>query len=125
MIGINNTWRRYDRNDPTPVETFEDELRKILKKTREETDAGIMLIEPFVLPEPEDRKTWREDLDPKIQVTRALAIEFKAALLPLDGIFAQYCAIKPAVFWSPDGVHPTREGHMLIALKWCEAVFGM
>lgn len=118
LIGINDCWRRYDSNDPTSVEDFEKDYRYILKQIREKTDARILLLEPFVLPVPEDRRAWREDLDPKIHVVRELAREFKAMLLPLDGIFSSASAFKEPAFWLPDGVHPSPAGHALIAKEW-------
>ncbi|NMA95150.1 MAG: SGNH/GDSL hydrolase family protein [Clostridiales bacterium] len=122
LIGINDCWRRYDRNDPTPIEEFEDNYRNILERTRDELGARIILCEPFVLPTPPDRKMWREDLDPKIHVVRQLADEFDALLIPLDGIFAQAATYRRAEVWAPDGVHPTPAGHGLIAKSWLEAV---
>ncbi|MDD3926374.1 MAG: SGNH/GDSL hydrolase family protein [bacterium] len=122
LIGINDTWRRYDRNDPTSTEDFEAHYRKLLTATRENTGAGIILCEPFVLPVPEDRLRWREDLDPKIDVVHRLAREFGATLLPLDGIFAQASAQAQPDFWTPDGVHPTKAGHALIAQNWLRTV---
>jgi lysophospholipase L1-like esterase len=122
LIGINDTWRRYDSNDPTSAEAFEQSYRDILTRTRENTDALIVMMEPFVLPYPQDRLTWREDLDPKIQVVRSLAREFEAALIPLDGIFAQAACRREPEYWAADGVHPTLNGHALIAREWLETV---
>ncbi|KQX51840.1 SGNH/GDSL hydrolase family protein [Paenibacillus sp. Root444D2] len=121
-IGINDCWRRYDRNDPTSVEQFEEGYRELLVRTKEELGAKLIMIEPFVLPVPEDRKQWREDLDPKINVVRELAREFGALLVPLDGIFAQASMLAPSSFWAPDGVHPSPAGHALIAKAWLKAV---
>lgn len=118
LIGINDCWRRYDRNDPTSVQKFEEDYRYILQQVREKTEAEIILCEPFVLPVPEDRKRWREDLDPKINVVRELAREFNAHLLPLDGIFSHVSVYKKPDFWAQDGVHPTNAGHALIAKEW-------
>lgn len=120
MIGINDVWRRYDSNDPTPVEKFEEGYRDILMQIRRNLDAQIILLEPFVLPHPEDRKLWREDLDPKIQVVRTLAREYGTAFVPLDGIFAQACTRQVPEYWAVDGVHPTAAGHALIAQAWLE-----
>lgn len=122
LIGINDTWRRYDSNDPTSAEAFEDNYRNILERTKNETKARIVLMEPFVLPYPEDRIAWREDLDPKIHVVRKLAREFGAILVPLDGIFAAASAYRDPGFWSPDGVHPSPAGHALISQSWLKAV---
>lgn len=122
LIGINDCWRRYDRNDPTSVEDFEKNYRKILTQIKESLDAKIVLCEPFVLPYPEDRKQWREDLDPKIQVVRKLSLEFDTLYVPFDGIFASACAKREPAFWAEDGVHPTYAGHALMAKTWLDVV---
>lgn len=122
LIGINDVWRRYDRNTPTSVESFEASYRDILTQTRENLCGHIILMEPFVLPCPEDRNQWREDLDPKIHVVRALAREFETALVPLDGIFAQASTRREPEYWAADGVHPTAAGHALIAQAWLDTV---
>lgn len=118
LIGINDTWRRYDNNAPTSAEEFENTYRRIILQVKEKTGAKIMLCEPFVLPFPEDRKHWREDLDPKIHAVRNLAREFKTLLLPLDGLINSAAAQRSPEFWAADGVHPTMAGHALIAQEW-------
>ena len=122
MIGINDTWRRYDRDDPTTVQTYEEAYRAILQDVTTKLGARLILCEPFVLPVPSDRAQWREDLDPKIAVVRQLAREFHAILVPLDGIFAQACVQREPAFWAADGVHPSNTGHALIAQSWLRAV---
>ena len=122
LIGINDCWRRYDSNDPTSAEKFAASYRDILTQTKEKLDADIMLCEPFVLPFPEDRLSWRVDLDPKIHAVRELAREFGCLYVPLDGIFAQASVLKHPAFWAADGVHPTQAGHALIANAWLKAV---
>jgi lysophospholipase L1-like esterase len=122
-IGINDTWRRYDSNNPTSTEQFEANYRQLLERTKESLkEVKLVLVEPFVLPVPEDRKTWREDLDPKIQVVRELAREFGALLVPLDGLFAQASMTAPPAYWAYDGVHPSPAGHALIAKAWLRTV---
>lgn len=118
MIGINDCWRRYDSNDPTAVENFESDYRKILSETQQQIGAQIILCEPFVLPHPADREAWREDLDPKIQVVRKLAREYGALYVPLDGLFAASTMHREPEFWAHDGVHPSQAGHALIAHHW-------
>lgn len=122
LIGINDTWRKFDSNSPTSVEQFEADYRYILTETQDKTSAQIVLMEPFVLPYPDDRKAWREDLDPKIHVVRDLARDFDAALIPLDGLFAQAATRQDPTFWAADGVHPTLAGHGLIARAWLDTV---
>ncbi|MEC0331344.1 SGNH/GDSL hydrolase family protein [Paenibacillus sp. FSL R5-0527] len=121
LIGINDTWRGFDSNDVTTAEQFEASYRNILERTKERLDAKLILLEPFVLPIPEDRKQWRADLDPKIAIVRELAREFEAILVPLDGLFAAASAKAEPAYWAPDGVHPSAAGHGLIADAWIRA----
>jgi len=120
LIGVNDTWRRYDSNDPTDAKLFERDYRSLLQKITMHLKARVVLLEPFLLHDPQDRYAWREDLNPKIDVVRKLAIEFGVELLPLDGLFAQAATLAPATYWTADGVHPTMAGHALIAETWLE-----
>jgi len=121
-IGINDTWRRFDRNDPTTAEQFEAGYRDILDRTQKQLQARIILIEPFVLPIPEDRKNWREDLDAKIAVIHRLAAEYRIPLVRLDEAFAEAAGKASYEQLAPDGVHPTLAGHALIAKRWLDTV---
>lgn len=120
MIGINDVWRRYDQNDPTTAEAFLADYREIIEAVKKNLDCQIIMIEPFVLPVPADRKNWREDLDLKINGIRELALEFADAYVPMDGIFAAASVRREPAFWAGDGVHPSPAGHMLIADSWLE-----
>lgn len=126
FIGINDVWRRYDRDLPTSAKEYEANYRTLLERTREALpETRLVLMEPFVLPVPEDRMEWREDLDPKIDVVRHLAREYKALYVPLDGVFASASMHQPPAFWAADGVHPSPAGHGLIARSWLHAVGAM
>jgi acyl-CoA thioesterase-1 len=117
LIGINDVWRRYDHNTPTEIKAFERDYRVLLEKIAS-IESRVVMLEPFLLHVPADRYAWREDLNPKIDVVRKLAIEFGATLLPLDGLFAQAATQAPEAYWAFDGVHPTAAGHALIAKTW-------
>ncbi len=125
-VGICDCLRNYKGYTLTDTAQYEQEYRDILIQVKEKTNAEIIMIEPFVFPAPEDiRRVWREDIDPKIAVTRSLAIEFGALYIPLDGIFASSTTRKPPNFWSPDSVHLTRPGMAVVAKAWLEAVGAM
>lgn len=120
LIGINDTWRRYDRNDETTAAEYERDYRILLEKIKKDLpDCKIMIIEPFLLNSVPDRPTWRVDLDPKIQVARTLAAEFADYYLPLDGIFAKANVEGDSLkALAEDGVHPTELGHGVIAKSY-------
>ena len=122
MIGINDTWRAFDSNDPTPVEEFEDNYRYLLSEIKAHTNAKILLLEPYVLPDVPAKDAWRADLDPKIQAVRRLAREFADAYIPTDGLFAAACVQQEPSHWSGDGVHPNENGSRFIAAYYAKAV---
>lgn len=122
MIGINDTWRRFDSKDPTATKDYERDFRYICTEVRENLKARLIVMEPFLLPTLPDRVAWRDDLDPKIAVARRLAREFDALFVPLDGLFASAAVKQEMGFWLPDGVHPTTAGHALIAQAWLKCV---
>ncbi len=122
MIGINDTWRAFDSNDPTPVEEFGDNYRYLLSEIKAHTNAKILLLEPYVLPDVPAKDAWRADLDPKIQAVRRLAREFADAYIPTDGLFAAACVQQEPSHWSGDGVHPNENGSRFIAAYYAKAV---
>lgn len=117
MIGVNDTWRRYDRDDPTSAEDFAADYRDILGRTAE-IGARLILVEPFLLPVRAEQWEWRADLDPKIAVVRRLAGEYGASFVATDGPMAQAGSASAPTDWVRDGVHPTPAGHALLARAW-------
>ena len=117
-IGINDTWRRYDSNDPTSEAEFEANYRACL------ADVGgasrVILIEPFVLPVTEEQQRWHEDLDPKRAIVAKLAAEFTTDFVPLQALMDVAAERHGAAALAADGVHPTELGHRLIADAWLE-----
>lgn len=126
LIGINDTWRRYDANDPTSRESFMNSYRELLSKIKADMpNTKIMIVEPFVLYSLEDRKAWREDLDPKIDVVRELAKEYADYYLPLDGILAKAAVEEyTSEEIAEDGVHPSQKGHSIIAREYMKVLLG-
>lgn len=125
LIGINDTWRAFDSNDPTDTEAFEENYRSILERTKSETNAKLLILEPFLADADLSKRCYRADLDPKITVVRRLAMEYADAFIPLDGLIAAASvgrgAPEPAYF-VPDSVHPSPEGAQLIAGYCAEAL---
>ena len=100
---------------------FEHCYRSILTALKEKTHAKIIMIEQFLLYTP-DKAYFREDLAPKIEITRKLAREFADAYIPMDGLFAKASIDKEPTYWSADGVHPTEEGAKLMAGYYLDAI---
>jgi len=119
LIGINDTWRLFDSGVASPPAEFQASYRRILERLRG-TGCKVMILEPFLLPVPDDRRAWRADVDARIAAIRELAWEFRTPYLPLDGLFAAAAVETGPAHWLPDGVHPSPAGHALIAARWLE-----
>ena len=121
-IGINDTWRRYDDNDPTSTEDFEDTYRRVLKATKANGNPDLVLCEPFLLSVREEMNTWREDLDPKIAVVHTMAAEFGATLVRFDQRFNDVAQEMSMLELADDGIHPSKLGHQIMADLWLQTV---
>lgn len=121
-IGINDTWRRYDDNDPTSVEDFEARYRRVIERAIEASNPQLVLCEPFLLEVEPVMLTWREDLNPKINVVHRLAEEYGATLVKFDQEFAHLSKTRPMAELAEDGIHPTALGHSVMAELWLRAL---
>jgi len=121
-IGINDTWRRYDDNDLTSVEAFEESYRRVLTATKAQGNPDLVLCEPFLLEVRDEMKTWREDLDPKIAVVHKMAAEFNAKLVPFDQRFKDLAQEMAMTELAEDGIHPSKLGHQIMADLWLRTV---
>jgi len=129
MIGINNVWHPYAMDDvPYSITRFEQDLVKVVEQTVK-TGARLVVLEPFAFHHGVFPAKWRERLYEVQQVVRNVAMRSADAFIPLDGIFYRE-ALKMgtasesngAVLLSADGVHPTAEGHRLIARELIDAL---
>ena len=122
LVGVNNTLRRYDVNDPTSDMKFEVEYRKLLHRIKDDTAAGIILGAPFLLHTDPEIAGMREDLDPKIAIVKALALEFGGIWVDFDAAFVAAEQRHVPAYWAADGAHPTEAGHALMAETWLTAM---
>ncbi len=124
FIGINDTWRIFDMGLPSPIERYEEIYRELLDRINEKSSfTRFILLAPFVLEDSEDKQEWREDVDARRAAVKRVAQDYKARLVDVQQIFDN--AMKDTgngpLFYTVDGVHPTPEGHALIAEHWIKA----
>jgi acyl-CoA thioesterase I len=121
LIGVNDTWRRFDRRLESPLDEFEARYDRLLATL---DGTPLVLVEPFVLPVRPDQEDWRDDLEQRIAVVHRMAEKWSAVLVPADRELRKRAEeVGPATL-ADDGVHPTPEGHRLLAQLWLEAVRG-
>lgn len=123
LIGVNDAWRKYDSNDPTSVEAFENNYRTLLEKIKKELpNTKIMMLEPFVIFTLPERVIFHEELDKFTVIERKLAREYADWYISLEEAFTN-AVIDGAKDkdLSEDGVHPTVVGHSVIAYEVLKA----
>lgn len=123
LIGINDIWHRHSVD---MISTTDGQIalnyRCILKRIKEETNAKIMIIAPYVL-DAEDKEPLRRDLVTVAPIIRALADELADVFVPLDEHFAEALKSQPTPrYYSDDGVHPNKNGSEFIGAIYAKAV---
>ena len=119
-IGINNASRQL--NEGVPNETYlpgwEASYRRILERVRGALSPGLFMFEIFyVKTDVETPRTLA--IDAYNEVIHRLANEFNARLIQTSEAFKLAAAARPGALWTTqDGVHPSIEGHTLMALAF-------
>ncbi|MFH9725367.1 GDSL-type esterase/lipase family protein [Streptomyces sp. NPDC017254] len=132
LIGINDTWRRYDRGLPSPVPEFEAALDRVLALTlthsaeRSASPPGgatphLFVMTPFLLPVGPEQEIWLEDLLPRTEAVLRAATAHGATVVRTDLALLQAAEALGAATLAPDGVHPSPLGHRVIAEAWLES----
>ena len=62
MIGINDVWHSYAHGLDITTEEYSENCRRMLEALKSKTKAGLVVMEPFLLDNPE--KPFRESLTP-------------------------------------------------------------
>lgn len=130
LIGINDVWHEYTRQNGVDTEKFEMVYGLIIEELKKEIpDLKLMLLEPFVLPGSATENTeehptrweyFRSECDKRRAAVRRLAEKYNLVFVPLQELFDEVNKNAPAGYWLKDGVHPTPAGHELIKRQWLE-----
>ena len=127
MIGINDIWHHRSAGQPIDA-AYLDEFKKTYCRILTEARAAnpelqVVLLQPFLLPIPEDHLEWEQELQPMSALIEDLAQEFSASYIRLHDEFKELVKQVPAKhFTIEDGVHPTRIGQGVIADCWLRLV---
>jgi len=125
LIGVNDTWNYLFSGLGTDPEEYGLEFRRILELTRQRLpDVHLVLCEPFILITGTVTGEWVDDISLRQQAVKGLAQEFDAIFMPFQAALDQAAAINPPHQLLDDGVHPTGQGHRVLADCWTQTVLG-
>ena len=86
-------------------------------------DTTLVICEPFALRCGAVKDTWFPDFDVRKGYAKEVAEGAGALWVPFQDMFDQAIAEGSAPErWAKDGVHPTADGHGLMAKTWREVV---
>ena len=124
LLGINDVWHRINHAGNTDAE-METYYRQILTRIRNALgDIPLVIMEPFLTAD-KTVEIDRGEVDSIITIVRRLAEEFNAVFVPLDAPLEKAGEAFGAHALTKEGVHPTPQGHSIIAKHWLDAVLGM
>ncbi len=118
LIGVNDVLHTLYGVE-TSDEAFERNLTAILEGIKTNTNAKLLMIQPFLLDHP-DAMGLRENLTRKQVIFRRLAAQYADVYLPLDELFAAEASDHE--IYAPDRIHPSPDGACFIGEHYLKAV---
>jgi lysophospholipase L1-like esterase len=123
-IGINDVhrWHMQIKEASVTPDEFAEFYDQILSRTKQETQAQIILIEPFFISTDSargsERAVIREKLPLYIRTVHAMVKKYQTRHVRTEEIFQELLKRYPADHFCPEPVHPYANGHLVIAHAW-------
>jgi acyl-CoA thioesterase-1 len=125
-IGINDCVRTVTGNGGVAVDVYAVQLDALLARTRQETDARVLIVDPFYISDDDSPSSVRgivlTRLAGYLAVTREAAARHDALHARVHEAFQKQLAYRPADYFAPEPIHPYSHGHTVIALTVLEAL---
>ena len=125
LVGINDSAKEAKSEERFRCLRYKSTLKLILDQTTKILpNAKFILMEPFTLNtgniEKEDYEKLYTLVKEKQREAKELSQEYNTEFVPLQKRFEQAIKSKPTDYWIWDSIHPTYNGHGLIANAWLE-----
>ncbi len=124
LVGVNDTWHEFSRQNGVEVERYEKIYRMLLEWTKAELpEVRLVLCEPFCLLSEIVTPEWIAEVKQRGEIVKKLAAEFDATFVPLQQQLEDAAAkAGDNLKILRDGVHPTLLGAQIIADQWLKIV---
>ena len=123
MIGINDVWRQFDGRDDASIvlpEEFQNTYDRLITRTRPLL-AGLVLMSPYYVPSLET-DAMRRRMDEYTAIVRKLAAKHGAVFVDVQAVIDAALTSTGYASIAADRVHPTPEGHRILARAFLGAV---
>ena len=127
LIGVNDIWHMLNGRYDGTAEVYRDGFAALLKRTKKALPSVTLVIcEPFVLMSGTvkgNQDRWFPEFDTRRKYAKEVADGAGAIWVPFQTMFDEAVAdgTKPSEL-AGDGVHPTQQGHKLMAETWRKTV---
>ncbi len=132
LIGVNDVWHEIERQNGVDKEKFEKIYTMFLEEViAHNPKIKIIVFGAYVLPgaatvneeDPARWETFKKEVALRAEAAKRIAEKFSknTIYVPLQAVFDAAVLLAPAEQWTPDGVHPSAQGHALIAKEWLRA----
>lgn len=123
LVGVNDGPQAEHAYAATGAEKYGRLYRMMLGELKKALPAvQIVICEPFLGQRGPvyagDADKWHRCIQGYREEARAAADEYGAVFVPLQETFDRACEKEDTRYWIWDGVHPTENGHGLIARQW-------
>ncbi len=131
MIGINDLHgylRSPEAEDAVSVNRYRDNYDWLMQRTKSETDARIVLIDPFYMSisaEDTFRSKVLEVIVEYVGVVHEMADKYDTLLVPMHDVFAKQLIYRESEQFCMEPVHPARSGHVAIAVELLKVLGGI
>ncbi|MFV0529330.1 MAG: SGNH/GDSL hydrolase family protein [Lachnospiraceae bacterium] len=125
LVGVNDGPQAEHGYQATGAVKFETLYRMLLEEIRAALpEVSLVICEPFIGQSgtalDERYEEWENCIKEYRIKAGALAEEFNAVFVPLQENFHKACKHRDSSYWIWDGIHPTENGHELIARQWIQ-----
>jgi len=122
LIGVNDTWHEISRKNGVLTEKFEKIYTMLLQEIFEVLpNIRIFLMLPYITHGTSINEQYDEfynETKKRAAAAKRVAEKFSLPYINLQEKFNEAVKNAPDNFWTLDGVHPTVNGHALIAEEW-------
>ena len=119
LVGVNDGWHGYESEKDDVVETYTSVYTKYIEEVKASLpEIKIYIVEPFILESEITIKNPEKIERVKVlaKAARGVAEKFSLPFIELQARFDEMSKVssKPT-YWAGDGVHPSMQGHKIIA----------
>ncbi len=113
LIGINDVAiiKNTGLDSNFALETFRINYEMLIENILQKFNCPIILMEPFIFPYPAEYLTWAAEVHKMVDIIKEISEKYQLHFLSVSGELKDRSL-------TTDGIHLTREGHIILADLW-------